>query len=200
MAEKPIEQAVVGADFGPSGDEAILQGLKFLAGAPGRVLNVLYALDAEDVLEDAERPSALSEQEVLERAPTLLRERMEQLALANELPFPRERVRTHARIGKAVDAVLQLAAESDADLIIVGTHGRRGIDRLVLGSVAEKLVRTAHCPVLVARRKDYGSEADQKAGRTQGASSKEPAPYVRVRSEDEGWEPAGGRPTGIRIV
>ncbi len=40
------------------------------------------------------------------------------------------------------------AKESGADLIVIGTHGRRGLARALLGSVAEKIVRTAHCPVL----------------------------------------------------
>jgi nucleotide-binding universal stress UspA family protein len=38
-----------------------------------------------------------------------------------------------------------------ADLLVVGTHGRKGVSHLLLGSVAERLVRTAHCPVLVVR-------------------------------------------------
>jgi glycine betaine transporter len=40
-----------------------------------------------------------------------------------------------------------------ADLIIVGTHGRTGLSHALIGSVAEKVVRLAHCPVLVARQK-----------------------------------------------
>lgn len=51
-------------------------------------------------------------------------------------------------------AVAQLAADLDADLIVVGTHGRQGLRRLVLGSVAEAVVRLAHVPVLVVRPKD----------------------------------------------
>lgn len=48
-------------------------------------------------------------------------------------------------------AVVQLATDLEADLIVVGTHGRRGFRRFLLGSVAEGVVRTAHCPVLVVR-------------------------------------------------
>jgi hypothetical protein len=46
---------------------------------------------------------------------------------------------------------------------VIGTHGRRGVDRLLVGSVAEKVVRYAGCPVLVARRKNY---APSRAART----------------------------------
>ena len=43
------------------------------------------------------------------------------------------------------------AVELDADLIVMGTHGRRGISRWMLGSVAESVARTASCPVLLVR-------------------------------------------------
>jgi nucleotide-binding universal stress UspA family protein len=54
--------------------------------------------------------------------------------------------------GADVVDVLALAAdECGADLIVMGTHGRRGLKRLLLGSVAEAVVRTAHQPVLLVR-------------------------------------------------
>jgi len=52
--------------------------------------------------------------------------------------------------GASVSDVLALAAEaSDADLIVMGTHGRRGVRRLLLGSVAETVARTVSLPVLL---------------------------------------------------
>lgn len=53
--------------------------------------------------------------------------------------------------GDARDGILAAAKSCAADLIILGSHGRRGIRRLVLGSVAEDIVRRAPCPVLVVR-------------------------------------------------
>jgi nucleotide-binding universal stress UspA family protein len=47
--------------------------------------------------------------------------------------------------------IVQDALRWEADLIVIGTHGRRGIDRVVLGSVAEALMRIAHTPVLLVR-------------------------------------------------
>lgn len=47
--------------------------------------------------------------------------------------------------------ISQVAEQLAADLIVMGTHGRRGISRLLLGSVAEYVARTAHCPVLLVR-------------------------------------------------
>jgi nucleotide-binding universal stress UspA family protein len=43
--------------------------------------------------------------------------------------------------------VVQVAAEVNADLIVLNTHGRRGLSRFILGNVAEEVVRTASCPV-----------------------------------------------------
>lgn len=62
-------------------------------------------------------------------------------------------LRAHQRINVPSEEIAQLAADVEADLVVVGTHGRRGISRLVLGSVAEATVRLAPCPVLVVRPK-----------------------------------------------
>jgi len=56
--------------------------------------------------------------------------------------------------GSAIPTLLEIAAEQQADLIVCGTHARRGIRRAVLGSVAESLARQAPCPVLLVRRVD----------------------------------------------
>ncbi len=53
--------------------------------------------------------------------------------------------------GDPRDTVVKIAGEKNAGLIIVGTHGRRGLRRAILGSVAEAVVRSAPCPVLVVR-------------------------------------------------
>jgi len=54
--------------------------------------------------------------------------------------------------GKNLGVVIaEQAADWDADLIISGTHGRKGVDRLLLGSVAENIVRNANVPVLLVR-------------------------------------------------
>jgi nucleotide-binding universal stress UspA family protein len=47
--------------------------------------------------------------------------------------------------------IVKLAVDEGVDLIVMGTHGRGGIERLFLGSVADRIIRTAPCPVTVAR-------------------------------------------------
>lgn len=61
------------------------------------------------------------------------------------------RVEYCTRSGLAVEDILRVSAELGADLIILGTHGRTGVRRLLTGSVAEAVLRRAHCPVLALR-------------------------------------------------
>jgi universal stress protein A len=53
--------------------------------------------------------------------------------------------------GHPAETIVRVAQERDADLIVIGTHGRTGIQHVLLGSVAEKVVRLAPCPVLTVR-------------------------------------------------
>lgn len=88
-------------------------------------------------------PSALS------KLTTDAQRQLEQLAL--ELETPRERVSLAAVPG---DPPLVLVDESaDYDLLVLGTHGRTGVTRWLLGSVAERVARGARCAVLIARPK-----------------------------------------------
>lgn len=61
------------------------------------------------------------------------------------------RCRTVARLGPITAGILRAAREQSAELIVMGTHGRTGLDHLLLGSVAEKVLRQADVPVLTLR-------------------------------------------------
>ena len=63
------------------------------------------------------------------------------------------------RTGDARDLINQTAKELGADLIVMGTHGRHGISRALLGSITESVVRTAPCPVLTVRPHTVHHEA-----------------------------------------
>jgi nucleotide-binding universal stress UspA family protein len=54
-------------------------------------------------------------------------------------------------MGDPTEAIVRLAKTECADFIVMGTHGRTGLSRIFLGSVAEAVVRRAPCPVLIAR-------------------------------------------------
>ncbi|MES1177861.1 MAG: universal stress protein [Myxococcales bacterium] len=63
------------------------------------------------------------------------------------------RIFSHVRVAEPGREIAQLAADLDADLVVVGTHDRRGIERLLLSSVAHIVSRLAPCPVLIVRPK-----------------------------------------------
>ncbi|MCY4730754.1 universal stress protein [Natronomonas gomsonensis] len=60
--------------------------------------------------------------------------------------------------GSPYRGILEYVDDYDIDFVVMGTHGRRGVDRFLLGSVAEKVVRSADCPVLTVR----AGEADDE--------------------------------------
>ncbi len=57
--------------------------------------------------------------------------------------------------GFAEECILDYAKRQEADLIIMGSHGRRGLKRMILGSVAEHVIRRAPCPVLVVKENEH---------------------------------------------
>jgi nucleotide-binding universal stress UspA family protein len=61
------------------------------------------------------------------------------------------RVEHHLREGDPATEILALAQEIGCDLIVIGTHGRTGVGRLLMGSVAEAVLRRAPCPVLTVK-------------------------------------------------
>ena len=68
--------------------------------------------------------------------------------------FPEVQVKAEVVVGYAAEEILSLAENEDADLIVMGTHGRKGIDRILFGSVAEKVVKNSSRPVLTIRPSD----------------------------------------------
>jgi len=65
----------------------------------------------------------------------------------------RVRVRTFVSKGRAQDEIPAAARSKRCDLVVVGTHGRRGVARFFLGSVAAEVIATSPCPVLTVRPK-----------------------------------------------
>jgi nucleotide-binding universal stress UspA family protein len=65
-------------------------------------------------------------------------------------------VETQVMVGEPFADICQSAAQGQADLIIMGSHGRTGLSHVLLGSVAERVVRHAPCPVLVVGKKAQG--------------------------------------------
>ena len=76
--------------------------------------------------------------------------------------FPDVQVKAEVVVGYAAEEILSLAENEDADLIVMGTHGRKGIDRILFGSVAEKVVKNSSRPVLTIRPADDLPEEESR--------------------------------------
>jgi nucleotide-binding universal stress UspA family protein len=202
--------AVVGVDFSECGDEALVRGLEWLDADQGRTLHLFYAVDSREVLPEADTSTLERQADALAEVPVALRERAKVLAqlfgLEPSLARDATRMRTHARIGHPAETLLQACVDYEADVLLVGTHGRRGVERLLLGSVAESLVRRARCPVIVVRPKNYVGcrktalpDAPYAPGEQRRDAHFETHEQI-TSTQSENWHPSDSGPTGIRIV
>lgn len=149
-------QVVVGFDFSHSGQAALERAVGVVARAPWHILQVVTVIDPHfafpavplgrgehvDVAYADRVQSAVSADVAAELAAAEVD--------ANVHFF------VHARIGrKPAVEILDVAKDVGAHLIIVGSRGVTGIERFMLGSVSERIVREAHCTVEVARDRTY---------------------------------------------
>jgi nucleotide-binding universal stress UspA family protein len=79
-----------------------------------------------------------------------------------------ERIECHVGRGGAGAEIVRFAAEVNADLVVMGTHGRQGMSRALVGSVAEYVVRHAGCPVLVVRPKAHAPSKAEPTDTAEG--------------------------------
>lgn len=148
---RPV-QVVVAYDFSPSSEEALLRAIEVACRAPHHVLHVIAAIDARHGL--AVHPATKIDYDYAEKIQELVTARLT-AGFAGRKTASEVQFFVHARIGKPAEEVLALADEVGADLVFIGTHGKTGLDRMMLGSVSERVVREAKCPVMVVRTKTY---------------------------------------------
>ena len=134
-------RVVVGYDGSDSARRAVARGVR-AAGPRGQVILVAveprlheYGIVAEQLVEPGDQPSQL-----LAEAHAIA---------ARTCSTAATDVRTVAREGNPADEILEAARAADADLIIVGRSGKNFLARAILGSVAVRVVKLAHCDVLV---------------------------------------------------
>ncbi len=101
---------------------------------------------------------------IRDRAQMAANVKRELAAFAPARSHPALSISHEVRVGAPWQEIVQAALEEDADLIVIATHGYTGLRHLVIGSVAEKVVRHAPCPVLALRDKD-GKPARSKTER-----------------------------------
>lgn len=142
---------VVGIDFDATGDHAMAEALRLAEMRNDLQIHAVYVISRNV---ESIRSDILAKRTVeLEDIPGRLRKHIE--GRFGDLVSRAAQLTLHVRVGEPSAAIQQLAVDVDAELIIVGTHGRTGLRKLALGSVAQKLLEVAHCPVLVARPKDF---------------------------------------------
>ncbi|MBX0321628.1 universal stress protein [Halomicroarcula sp. F13] len=163
---------------GSAGSEAAMGHVVDLASTYGATVHVLYVADSENELshmvmrdddtgfsgmvkpDDVEMGSGMTAPDTggMQRLETAGQELV--AAVADEFAAHDVETVTEVREGNPYRAIVNYADEADVDLVVMPTHGRRGIDRYLLGSVTEKVVRTARPPVLTVRLGDSEDEAE----------------------------------------
>jgi nucleotide-binding universal stress UspA family protein len=144
-----ISHILVPTDFSPTSDTA-LDYARDIAARFGASVQLLHVLQDPFVNGPLVTEAYVTETPgvrttIMEDAKTRLAHRLtardrEAFAARGEVVF-----------GRDAETIVDYAADRGIDLIVMGTHGRTGMAHLLLGSVAERVVRTAHCPVLTVR-------------------------------------------------
>ena len=141
-----IKNILLARDLTTGAEDAFIPAVR-LAARTGAKLHVVFVevLHEEVVDGTAEKSAALT------------KEALAAIDAPNYDPYRVEIEHAVVRDMAAAPALLDYAAAHDIDLIVMGTHGRRGVRRLLMGSVAEEVVRLSSCPVLTVRRKNNGA-------------------------------------------
>src|SRR6266496_1944519 len=151
--ELKIERILVSLDFSPASMEA----LDYAVSVAKQFHAAIHLIHVHPPDEASSVPGAghllLQSAEAIER----LNEELAGIHRKHALTFCPENC--HVRDGRPYQEIIGLSREIDADLIVLSTRGHSGLKHLLLGSTAERVVRGAPCPVLVARKRKRRSKA-----------------------------------------
>jgi nucleotide-binding universal stress UspA family protein len=139
---KTFQRVVVPMDFSPGAEHALRFALELVAGTPAAltVYHVIPELHVLDPLFDRGHPPIETLDVIRRRAEARV------AAVAGAA-----RVEVVVDEGDAATKIAEFAAERAADLLVLATHGRTGVERLFLGSVTERVLRSVSCPALIVR-------------------------------------------------
>ncbi|PEN09477.1 universal stress protein [Longimonas halophila] len=150
-----IDRILVPRDFSSTSNRAVQYAVDW-ARRTGATLHVVHAEVLHQTLDEE---TVQGERETMERLRERLRHLQGDAMTDREMELEEAVVRDVA----AAPAILDYADDHDIDLIVMGTHGRRGMRRMILGSVSEEVVRYASCPVLTVRGDGSTDLADAPA-------------------------------------
>jgi nucleotide-binding universal stress UspA family protein len=148
-----ISKILTPVDYSPCSRAALDHALFFAARFSAKI-DVMHVWDvppsvsADMMVESEDGPQSM--QNVLLHGAT---KEMTQF-LSKLTAEQRARVAIRVEHGDPVPTILEVAQRDRYDLVVMGTHGRTGLSHLLMGSVAEKVVRQASCPVLTVRLSD----------------------------------------------
>lgn len=147
-----IKKILAPTDFSQLSEAGVRYALH-LAQALGAEVTVYHVVNYEELMAHRDRMAEVAVNNYTVRPPQQLLER-HQLALDTFLKdrfsdlLPSVKVHKKVEMGVAHKNIVEEAKEEGADLIVIATHGRTGLSHVFLGSVTEKVVRHATCPVL----------------------------------------------------
>jgi nucleotide-binding universal stress UspA family protein len=142
MTYFPKQTVIVPVDFSSTSIGAVEIGRQLVDRIEN--LHIVHVLIDVAPLEAGEVWGVIDQQPRIEQA---------QKALKTKFAAPQYQGATLAvLLGEPAHSITDYAQEKGAELIVIPSHGRTGITRLLIGSVAERVVRLAHCPVLVLRK------------------------------------------------
>ncbi len=147
-----LKNILVATDFSEAADAALAYG-RALARTFGARLHVLHV--ADDVYLRLGGDAYVAVLPDLQRdVEEAARKRLDEVLVDND-PNPLPTKPVVVTSSATALAIVQYARDAQTDLVIVGTHGRGAVAHLLMGSVAERVVRTAPCPVLTVRHPEH---------------------------------------------
>jgi nucleotide-binding universal stress UspA family protein len=141
-----LKNILVPSDFSDCSDAAVRYGLE-LARKFDATVHLLHVVQDPLTQPWAAEGFGVPAFEVVEQWQKQAEDRLAALVPDGD----RARVQVAATVASPYPEIIQYAADHDIDLIVMGTHGRGGVSHLLLGSIAEKVVRRSPCPVLTVR-------------------------------------------------
>ena len=150
-----LKKLLVATDFGPAANAALTYG-QALARTFDAELHLLHVMENSFLRASPADPQA--------HKAAVVRTLREQLTAGD-----RARLKAHVVVETSdspADAITEYATAANIDLIVMGTNGRSGVAQLLVGSVAERVVRTARCPVLTVKHPEHEFVVPDEAPQT----------------------------------
>ncbi len=144
----PIKQIIAPTDFSEPAGQGLQAAIEMASKFDARLM-LIHVVDTVPTISGTHLMSGANAVQMQEQMQDNARKHIENL-IRSEVP---EQIPCEYKIvsGKPADEIIRLCQEASADLIVIATHGYSGMERFIFGSVAERVMRKAECPVLSIR-------------------------------------------------